>query len=126
MISVKHTGSFKNLERFLKKNEKIDVDEYLIKYAQAGVEALREATPKDTGLTAESWGYEINKGPNQTTITWTNDNVVDGWFNVALMIQYGHGTATGVYVEGVDYINPAIRSIFDKLAEEIWKEVTTA
>ena len=126
MISVKHTGSFKNLERFLRKNEKIDIDRYLEMYGQKGVEALAAATPKDTGLTADSWGYEIKKGPNETSVIWTNSNVVDGWFNVALMIQYGHGTATGVYVEGIDYINPAIRSIFDAMAEEIWKEVTTA
>ena len=71
-----------------------------------------------------SWDYEITKTDKNITITWTNDNVVNDWFNVALMIQYGHGTRSGVYVEGIDYINPAIRSIFDEMAEEIWKEVT--
>lgn len=124
MISVTTKGSFSNLERFLKRNEHIDMDKYLEMYGQKGVEALAAATPKRTGLTADSWSYEIVKGPVQTSITWTNSNVVDGWYNVALMIQYGHGTATGVYVEGIDYINPAIRSIFDAMAEEIWKEVT--
>jgi hypothetical protein len=124
MISVTHSGSFKNLENFLEKNEKLDIDRYLDMYGQKGVEALSEATPRDTGKTAASWGYKIIKSKNKTTIIWTNDNVVDDWYNVALMIQYGHGTGSGVYVEGVDYINPAIRSIFDKMAEEIWKEVT--
>jgi hypothetical protein len=124
MISVINKGSFHNLERFLKKNEHMNIDRYLEMFGQKGVEALAAATPKDTGLTADSWGYEIKKNETSTTITWTNSNVVDGWFNVALMIQYGHGTATGVYVEGIDYINPAIRSIFDAMAEEIWEEVT--
>jgi hypothetical protein len=123
MISVTTKGSFDKTERFLKKNVHMNFDRYLEMYAQKGVEALSAATPKRTGLTADSWGYEIVKGAEQTSITWTNSNVVDGWYNVALMIQYGHGTATGVYVEGIDYINPAIRSIFDALAEEIWKEV---
>lgn len=124
MISVINKGSFNNLERFLKKNEHMNIDRYLEMFGQKGVEALAAATPKDTGLTADSWGYEIKKNETSTTITWTNSNIVDGWFNVALMIQYGHGTATGVYVEGIDYINPAIRSIFDAMAEEIWEEVT--
>lgn len=124
MISVINKGSFHNLERFLKKNEHMNIDRYLEMFGQKGAEALAAATPKDTGLTADSWGYEIKKNETSTTITWTNSNVVDGWFNVALMIQYGHGTATGVYVEGIDYINPAIRSIFDAMAEEIWEEVT--
>ncbi len=123
MISVTTKGSFDKTERFLKKNVHMNFDRYLEMYAQKGVEALAAATPKRTGLTADSWGYEIVKGAEQTSITWTNSNVVDGWYNVALMIQYGHGTDTGVYVEGIDYINPAIRSIFDALAEEIWKEV---
>ena len=126
MISVTTKGSFKHLEHFLNSMQHLDIDRYLEMYAQKGVEALMAATPKDTGLTAASWGYEITKSEGKTTITWTNDNVVDGWFNVALMIQYGHGTASGVYVEGIDYINPAIRSIFDELAEQIWEEVTSA
>jgi hypothetical protein len=125
MISVKQSGSFNNLERFLKRNEHMNIDKYLHMFGQKGVEALANATPRDTGLTADSWRYEIKKdNVKQTiTITWLNDNVVDEWFNVALMLQYGHATGSGAWVEGVDYINPAIRSIFDKMAEEIWKEV---
>lgn len=125
MISVTHSGSFSNLENFLHKNERMDIEHYLEKFGQAGVEALSKATPKDTGLTSESWYYEIERGKNKTTITWFNSNVVDDWYNVAIGIQYGHGTASGVYVQGIDYINPAMRSIFDEMAEEIWKEVNT-
>ena len=126
MISVTHEGNFNNLERFLKKNQKIDLDHYLEMFARKGVEALSEATPVDTGLTSESWYYEIEKSDGKITITWCNSNVVDDWYNVAIGIQYGHGTGWGTYVQGIDYINPAMRSIFDAMAEEIWKEVTSA
>lgn len=106
----------------------MNIDHYLQMYGQKGVEALANATPRDTGLTANSWRYEITKdNKNQTiTIQWLNDNVIDEWFNVALMLQYGHATGSGAWVEGVDYINPALRSIFDSMAEEIWKEVNSA
>lgn len=128
MISVSHKGSFVNLERFLKKNKELDMDSYLNLFGQKGVEALSNATPRDTGLTASSWRYEIEKDKSKKTVTvrWLNDNVVDEWFNVALMIQYGHATGSGAWIEGIDYINPAIRSIFDKMAEEIWEEVKDA
>ena len=126
MFSVTNKGDFHNLERFLKKNKQIDMDHYLEKFGQAGVEALAKATPKDTGLTSESWYYEINKEKFKTTITWKNSNVIDDWYNVAIGIQYGHGTASGVYVEGIDYINPAMSPIFDELANQIWEEVTNA
>lgn len=125
MLSVTHKGSFIHLENFLRRNKKMDLDIYLNMYGQKGVEALANATPRDSGLTANSWRYEIEKDEVKKTITvrWLNDNVVDEWFNVALMLQYGHGTRSGAWVEGIDYINPAIRSIFDGMAEEIWKEV---
>lgn len=125
MISVRHKGGFSKLEAFLNKNRHIDIDTYLHKFGQKGVEALAEATPVDTGLTADSWRYEISKDEQKKTITitWLNDNVVDEWFNVALMLQYGHATGTGYWIEGRDYINPAIQSIFDRMAEEIWEEV---
>lgn len=125
MISVKHEGSFTNLERFLKKNEHLDIDHYLEMFGKKGVEALAANTPVRTGLTRDSWRYEIEKDETKqrVTIAWLNDNVVDEWFNVALMIQYGHATGTGYWIEGIDYINPAMSSIFDELAEEIWKEV---
>lgn len=128
MISVKHSGNFNNTEKFLKKNMNLDIDHYLVMYGQKGVEALANATPRDTGLTANSWRYEIEKDRRKGTITihWINDNVVDDWFNVALMLQYGHGTRSGAWVEGVDYINPALKSIFDAMAEQIWQEVNGA
>lgn len=128
LVSVRYRGSFSHLEKFLKRNEHLDLDHYLEMYGQQGVDALANATPRDTGLTANSWRYEISKDTlNKTiTVTWLNDNVVDEWFNVALMIQYGHGTRSGAWVEGRDYINPAIRSIFDSMADEIWKEVNLA
>ena len=124
VFSVTHEGNFNNLERFLKKNKQgIDVDHYLDEFGKAGVEVLREATPKDTGLTSESWYYIIEKSDKDITITWCNSNVIDDWYNVAIGIQYGHGTRYGTYVQGIDYINPAMRSIFDEMAERIWKEV---
>lgn len=128
MISVKHSGSFSHLEHFLKKNKDLDIDHYLDMYGRMGVEALANATPRDTGLTADSWRYVIEKDKRKGTVAihWVNDNVVDEWFNVALMLQYGHATGSGAWVEGIDYINPALRSIFDKMAEEIWQEVNGA
>ncbi len=126
MISVTHSGSFNNIENFLKKNKKINFDHYLETFGKAGVEALAKATPKDTGLTSESWYYEIEKKDGLIKISWHNSNVVDDWYNVAIGIQYGHGTANGTYVQGIDYINPAMQSIFDEFAQAIWEEVTTA
>lgn len=126
MISVTHEGNFSKTERSLLKLQKLNIDHYLEKFGQAGVDALSAATPKDTGLTSECWYYKIEKNDDRTTITWCNSNVVDGWYNVAVGIQYGHGTASGVYVQGIDYVNPALRTIFDELAEQIWKEVQNA
>lgn len=126
MISVTNSGSFNNIENFLKKNKNIDFDHYLDTFGQAGVEALSKATPKDTGLTSESWYYQVEKKDGLIKISWHNSNVVDDWYNIAIGIQYGHGTASGTYVQGIDYINPAMQSIFDEFAQAIWEEVTTA
>ena len=87
-----------------------------------GVDALREATPKDTGKTSESWSYSIEMKDGTAKVIWSNSNVSD-WANVAVLIQYGHATRNGGYVEGIDYINPAMSSIFEKMAQDIWKEV---
>lgn len=95
----------------------------LQKFGEAGVKALSEATPKKTGKTSESWSYSIDKTDNGVGISWSNSNVNDG-VNIAMLIQYGHGTASGYYVEGVDYINPALKSIFDKILDGVWEEVT--
>lgn len=123
MIEFSMKGSFDKTFAFLKRNRKLDTKDFE-KFGQMGVEALREATPKDTGLTADSWYYEITNKDGKLVIQWLNSNVVDGWCNVAIMLQYGHATGNGGYVEGIDYINPALRPIFDKIAKHAWREVT--
>jgi hypothetical protein len=125
MITVKHSGSFKRTEKFLKKMSRSDFRAALEAYGEAGVQALAEATPKDSGETAASWSYEIRPVENGVKIYWKNSNANDG-VNVAILIQYGHGTRQGAYVEGIDYINPAIQPVIDKLSKAIWEEVTTA
>ncbi len=126
-IQFTHKGNFNNLENFLAKAVHIKplVRKILEKYGKRGVEALKEATPKDTGKTSESWTYKIvedEKG--NLKIEWHNTNIVDGWANIAILLQYGHATRNGGYVQGQDYINPAIDSIFNNMAKEAWKEVS--
>lgn len=122
-ISFRHKGNFDKTERFLKKAEKAGFFDRLEKYGEEGVAALAAATPVNSGLTADSWTYEIHKEAEDCAIYWINTNVQDGWFNVAIGLQYGHGTGTGGWVEGIDYINPVIQPIFQKIAEDIWSEV---
>lgn len=123
MVVFKHRGNFNNTEKFLKGAAKIEFRRILEDYAQLGVSALASATPVDSGLTADSWGYEINISRGSFSIYWTNTNINDG-FPVAIGLQYGHGTGTGGYIQGQDYINPAIQPIFDSIVEAIWGEVT--
>lgn len=123
IIQFKQKGDFSKTESFLKKLRKLDLDSVLKKYGELGVQALASATPVETGKTAASWDYKIEKGKGVVTITWTNSNVNNG-VPIALLIQYGHGTGTGGYVQGRDYIKPAILPIFDQLADALWKEVT--
>lgn len=123
MIKFVHKGDFKNTEAFLKRNEKLDIDSILNYYGAKGVEALSAATPKDSGETASSWSYEIVKSNGKMRIYWRNSHVNKG-IPIAILIQYGHGTGTGGYVEGRDFINPAIRPIFDSMADDAWREVT--
>lgn len=123
-VSFRTTGSFKHMERFLYGAKRANIAALLEPYAEQGLTALREATPRDTGLTAQSWSYEIKTSFNYTTITWSNSDIEDG-FPVAVMLQYGHGTGTGGYVQGRDYINPALRPIFDKIANGVWKVVAS-
>lgn len=125
MISITSGGSTKNTDAFLSRILRGDLFTSLDGYAQQGVDALRQSTPEETGLTADSWSYEIERKGDNTTIWWTNTNVVSG-FNVAIGLQYGHGTGTGGWVEGYDYINPALRPIFDEIADAVWKEVQRA
>ena len=123
MITFTHKGNFSKTTNFLKSMSSRNYIQHLDKYAKKGVEALRIATPKDSGLTAASWGYEIKQDKSGVSIIWTNNSQNDGVL-VAIILQYGHGTGTGGYVKGQDYINPAIRPIFDEIADSVWKEVT--
>ena len=125
MIRITTKGDFNNTFKFLNKMSKFQINKILEKYGRMGVEALRSATPIDSGKTAESWGYEISVGKEGATIHWTNTNQNKGVY-IAVILQYGHGTGTGGYVQGVDYINPAIRPVFDKIAEEAWMEVVNS
>lgn len=124
MIRFKQTGNFKKTERLFKKVSEADYIAILDRYAERGVDALSKATPVDSGLTAMSWGYEIVKQQDGYRIYWTNNNVNKG-VSIALIIQNGHGTRNGGYVVGRDYINPAIRPIFDSMANSAWEEVTS-
>lgn len=122
MINIKQKGDFKNLSSFLEKTkEKLNLG-LLDKYGREGVAALQAATPKDTGNTSESWYYKIERKNGSVSLTFHNSNQNKG-VPIAIILQYGHATRNGGYVEGVDYINPALRPIFDKIAEEAWKEV---
>lgn len=127
VVGIKYRANRYKTEKWLKKNLDIDIKTYARIAGQKGVEALANATPRDTGLTANSWRYKIeeDKEKNTLTIVWENTNVVDEWFNVALMLQYGHGTGSGYWIEGIDYINPALKNVFDDLADRLWKEVTS-
>ena len=128
VISFKHKGNWKRTERFLKKNYGTSFEQILEKYGKRGVEALRQYTPVDTGLTADSWYYTINKDSEGIpySITWGNTNIEDGWFNVAIMIQYGHATGSKGYFEGIDYLNPALQPIFEDRSQSIWWEVSNS
>lgn len=125
MVIVKQKGDFSKMEKFLNTISKKLYYRNLQKYAEQGVAALASATPIDSGTTANSWDYEIRQTKNSVSIYWTNSNVNKG-VPIAVIIQYGHGTRNGGYVQGRDYINPAMRPIFDKIAENVWKEVTSS
>lgn len=125
MITVKHTGSFKKAEKFLKTMNKRDYMATLRKYGEQGVASLEEATPKDSGVTASSWSYEIQKEKDGYVIYWRNSSRNKG-VNIALLLQYGHATGWGAYVKGIDYINPALKQVFKDMADALWEEVEQA
>ncbi|QEQ93886.1 hypothetical protein SEA_KARDASHIAN_21 [Streptomyces phage Kardashian] len=125
MISFVSTRSGKRTEDFLRKLKNADIYKSLDEEAKRGVNALAEAVPKDSGLASDSWDYEIERSGKSVTIRWLNTDIENG-FPVAIMLQYGHGTGTGGYVEGQDYINPAMKPIFDSIADKVWKAVTSA
>lgn len=122
IIVFKQNGDWKKTRTFLKRCRELDLDKVLAQYGQEGVDALAAATPKRTGKTAASWSYTVTKGKDQIVITWSNSNIVDG-VPIAVVLQYGHGTRNGGYVEGTDYINPAMKPIFDRIAARAWGEV---
>lgn len=125
MISLESKGSFKNAEAFLNYMKKDDIFAALDRYGKEGVAALSAATPVDSGLAASSWYYEVTKARGSYSIEWLNSDVENG-FPVAIRLQYGYGTGTGGYVQGRDYINPALRPVFDRIANDVWKAVTSA
>ena len=123
MITFRHKGDFSKLTRFLEKAKETVRLGDLDKYGREGVAALASATPIDTGLTASSWYYEIENKNGRATISFRNSNIQNG-VPIAIILQYGHGTGNGGWVEGRDYINPAIQPIFDKIVNNAWREVT--
>lgn len=124
MISIESTGSFENTEKFLKRMSSGDIFRTLDRFGAMGVNALAAATPVESGATAAAWYYEIKRDGRSYSIIWGNSNVVAGR-PIAVLLQYGHGTGTGGYVQGRDYINPALRPIFDQIADEAWRAVTS-
>ena len=125
MFQLTSKGDFTRTFKFLNKMQNFKIDSILEKYAQQGVSALASATPVDSGATASSWGYEITRSGQGATIYWTNTNSNQGVI-IAVILQYGHGTGTGGYVQGRDYINPAMRPVFDQIADAAWREVVNA
>lgn len=125
LFQLTSKGDFTRTFKFLNKMQNFKIDSILEKYAQQGVSALASATPIDSGATASSWGYEIVHSGKGATIYWTNTNSNQGVV-IAVILQYGHGTGTGGYVQGRDYINPAMRPVFDQIADAAWREVVNA
>lgn len=123
-FSFSSKGSWKNTEKWLSKlDEDKEVGSILDSFGREGVNALASASPVDTGELASSWGYSIIREKGKIKLIWTNDNI-EGGAQVAILVQYGHGTGTGGYVAGIDYVNPAMRPIFERIADEITKAVT--
>lgn len=123
MIGVKSSGDYEKTRGFLGRLLNGDIYEDLDRYGRMGADALGKATPVDTGLTSRSWGYRISRDRGQTSIEWYNTNTVAG-VPLVILLQYGHGTGTGGYVHGRDFINPVIRPLFDEIADAVWKRVT--
>ena len=121
-VKVEVGGDFNNLERFLNKIRGKSYLNVLDEFGREGVSALASATPIDSGTTANAWSYEIHYSKGSVEIDWTNSNIQDG-VNIAVILQYGHGTGTGAYIQGRDYINPALRPVFNSIADRAWKAV---
>lgn len=124
-ISFGTKGNFNKTEKFLSAMRRAEMFRALDAYGKEGVAALAAATPTESGETAGAWGFNVSKSSGRATIEWTNSHIVNG-VPIAIILQYGHGTGTGGYVQGRDYINPAIKPVFDKIADKAWKAVTSA
>lgn len=122
-VVFKHRGDFNNIEKFVKNYDVRKMIAILDSYGGQGVAALAAATPKDSGLTANSWGYETDVSRSSFSIKWTNSHLTKSGTPIVILLQYGHGTKHGGIVQGQDFINPAISSIFDRIAEAVWQEV---
>lgn len=126
MVSFRKKGDFSDVTRYLERLKEVAKIGILNKYGREGVALLSEATPVDTGLTASSWSYKIeDRKHGSVSLSFYNSNIQNG-LPIAILIQYGHGTGGGGYVEGVDYIDPALRPLFQKIADEVWREVREA
>lgn len=123
MIKFEQKGTWSKTKKFLQKAENFDLGD-LARFGEEGVKALSAATPRKTGLTANSWYYTISRTNGRITIEWCNSNIQGGWAPIAVLLQYGHATRGGGYVQGRDYINPALRPVFDRIAKNAWEEVT--
>lgn len=123
MIKVTHKGDFSRTERFFNRVLKKNYLNIIADYCERGLEALRAATPSESGKTAELWNYEIENGNGITTVYFTNDNINDG-VNITILLIYGHGTRNGGYVQGNDFVTPALEPVFRDLADKMWREVT--
>lgn len=119
-------GNFNNLNNFCKKMSKKDFKSVLHLYGQEGVEALRTSTPKDTGKTADSWSYEIIEDSKSINLAWTNTSSTINGVPIVILLRWGHATGSGGYVEGREFISPAIQPIFDRFVEVTWKEIVTS
>lgn len=122
-IKLSSHGDFSKTYKYLKNVETALASGKFDEYGRMGVEALKDATPKDTGKTADSWSYEVKIMKTRVSLTWNNSNENNG-VNIAVLIQYGHTTRSGGYVRGIDYINPAMKPTFEKIANELWKEIS--
>lgn len=123
LVSFKHKGNFEKTSKFLQRAQKREFYSNLDKYGEMGVQALQSATPMDTGETARSWHYKIEKGKDSVTIYWYNTNVNEG-ANIVLLLYYGHGTHFGDYVRGKKFIKPAMKPVFKEIEDGVWGEVT--
>lgn len=123
MIKITQKGDWKKTDLFLNRIKSLFKNGIFDKYGKAGVDALRASTPIDSGETANSWSYNVSIGHSRVTISWENSHINQG-VPIAIILQYGHGTGTGGYVQGRDYINPAMKRIFENMADELWREVT--